>query len=315
MKRRLVGGVVTAVLLLLVIGCAAAPGGLAPMQEDRASAPPVMATQVAAEAAVEKEAEVDSGARRADYAAVERLIIRNANMEIVVQDTEEAVESIGSLAERLDGYVIESNLSQYQEGKQAYLRIRVPAETLDQALDAIRDIAEDVRRENVSGEDVTDEYVDLQSRMRHLEATEERLLTFMEEAEDTEAALEVYDRLQNIQAQMEQSKGRMEYLEQSAAMATITLNITPSRLAQPIEVGGWQPQGTLRDAFESLIRVLQFLVDAIIVIVVLIVPILLVISLPFLGVFFLIRGLVRRRREKARTADEAQGPPEASGAG
>jgi hypothetical protein len=262
-------------------------------EEERAGAPAVMTTQVAEAPANE---EGDYGGRSGDYEAVERLIIRNASLDIVVRDTEAAVDEIDELAKELGGYVIESNISEYQEGQRAHLRIRIPAEDLDSALDSIRELAMEVRRESISGQDVTDEYVDLQSRLRHLEATEERLLTFMEEAEDTEAALEVYDRLQNIQAQVEQTRGRMQYLEQSAAMATITLEITPSKLAQPIEVGRWRPQGTLRNAFESLIRVFQFLVDALIVIIVLILPILVIIALPVVGLFFLIRWIVRRRR-------------------
>ena len=80
-------------------------------------------------------------------------------------------------------------------------------------------------------------------------------------------------------------------------MATISVNITPSELAQPLQVGGWRPRGTLRDAFESLINVLQFFVDALIVIVVLIAPVVVVIALPVVGLFFLIRGFIRRRRK------------------
>jgi hypothetical protein len=266
---------------------------------------PVQATAVVEREAVFEEpaaAPGESGARAADYAATERLIIRNASLDIVVRDTEDAVDQVDALAEELGGFVIESNLNEYQQGMRAYLRLRVPAESLDTALERIRDLAMEVRRENVSGQDVTEEYVDLQSRMRHLEATEERLLTFMAEAEDTEAALEVYDRLQTIQADIEQVKGRMQYLEESAAMATITLDITPSELAQPIQVGGWQPRGTLRNAFESLIRVFQFLVDALIVIIVLVVPILAVIALPLVGLFFLIRAILRRRRKRKEKA-------------
>jgi hypothetical protein len=242
--------------------------------------------------------ESEAGARAADYATTERLIIRNANLDIVVQDTEETVDNLNVMAEELGGYVIESNLQQYEEGMEARLRIRVPADSLDTALNRIRELAVEINSQNVSGQDVTEEYVDLQSRMRHLEATEERLLTFMQEAEDTEAALQVYDRLQNIQAEIEQVRGRIQYLEESAAMATINVNITPSELAQPIQVGGWRPQGTLRDAFESLIKVLQFLVDALIVIVVLIAPVVALIALPLIGLFFLVRGVIRRRRRK-----------------
>jgi hypothetical protein len=293
MGKRTLYAIMVSLLGLTVAACAAAPGF--------EQAPPIAATMV-----VEREAVLEapaaepgeSGAKAADYAATERLIIRNANLDIVVEDTQEAVDQIDALAEELGGFVLESNLTEYEEGMRAYLRLRVPVESLDTALQRIRDLAEEVRSESISGQDVTEEYVDLRSRMRHLEATEERLLTFMEEAEDTEAALEVYDRLQRIQADIEQVRGRMQYLEESAALATIILNITPSELAQPIQVGGWRPRGTLRNAFESLIRVLQFLVDAAIVIVVLVAPILAVIALPLVGLFFLIRALVRRRRRR-----------------
>jgi hypothetical protein len=299
MSRKTMYGIAASLLVLVVAGCAAAPMG------GRDESPPIEATYVVEREAAFEEPPAEpgeSGARAADYAATERLIIRNASLDIVVLDTEGAVDQIDALAEELGGFVIESNLNEYQGGMRAYLRLRVPAETLDTALERIRDLAMDVRRENVSGQDVTEEYVDLQSRMRHLEATEERLLTFMAEAEDTEAALEVYDRLQNIQADIEQVKGRMQYLEESAAMATITLDITPSELAQPIQVGGWRPRGTLRNAFESLIRVFQFLVDALIVIAVLVIPILAVIALPVVGLVFLIRAIVRRRRKRKEEA-------------
>lgn len=303
MNRRCFYGIVVLVIAVAAAGCAAQPASAPAPEMEREAAPGAMPTMVV-EAREEPAGEADSAAGRPTNAAtVERLIIRNANLEIVVRDTESVVEEVNALAEELGGYVIESTVSEYQEGKRASLRIRVPAEDLEQALEQIRDMAMEVRRENISGQDVTDEYVDLRSRIRHLEATEERLLTFMEEAEDTEAALEVYDRLQNIQAEIEQVRGRMQYLEESAAMATITLQVTPSELAQPIQVGGWRPQGTLRNAFESLVRVFQFLVDALIVILVLIVPVLVVIALPLVGLFFLIRSIVRRRRNRKKQTE------------
>jgi hypothetical protein len=261
-----------------------------------------MATVVVEREVAEEAAAPASGA--AAYAAVERLIIRNASLSLVVPDTEEAVDEINALVDELGGFVVESNVYQYQEGLQASMTLRIPAESLDAALDRIRGLATEVRRENISGQDVTDEYVDLNSRLRHLEATEARLLEFLEEAEDTEAALAVYAQLREVQGEIEQVKGRTQYLEQSAAMATVSLDIIPDELAQPIEVGGWRPQGTLRNAVQSLVRALQFLVDAGIVIVVLIIPILIAIALPVAGIIFLVRAIVRRRR--ARKAEKVQ---------
>jgi len=291
MGKRIALGIAASLLVLTIVGCAAAP---LPRDAAEEALAPDFAPAPEMEAPAE---EPRAPGRAADPAVTERLIIRNATLDIVVRDTDEAVGEISAMTEELGGYIIESSLRSYQEGVRAYLRIRVPAESLNRALERIREQAEEVNSESVTGQDVTDQYVDLQSRRRHLEATEERLLAFMDDAEDTEAALEVYDRLQNIQAEIEHVKGRMQYLQESAAMATITVNITPSRLAQPLQVGGWRPVGTLRDAFESLVRVMQFFVDALIVIVVLIAPVIVVIALPLVGAFFLIRGLVRRRRK------------------
>jgi len=300
MGKKVIFGIAVSLLALAIVGCAAAPAQR--MFEGERAEAPMEADSAGAEAPMEESA---SAPQPANGAATERLIIRNADLDIVVQDTEAAVDELNAMADELGGYVIESNLNQYQEGMRARLRIRVPADSLDTALERIHELAVEVNNQNVSGQDVTEEYVDLQSRMRHLEATEERLLTFMQEAEDTEAALEVYDRLQNIQAEIERVRGRIQYLEESAAMATISIDITPSELAQPIQVGGWRPQGTLRDAFESLIRVLQFLVDALIVIVVLIAPVVALIALPLVGLFFLFRRLIRRRRRNKKEKDES----------
>jgi hypothetical protein len=296
MKKKIMYGLMTLFLIAIAAGCAAAP---TPME-----APAVQVTAVMeGEMAMEEKAESSSVEQPSEGSApvadaVERLIIRNASLELVVDDTEEAVDNLNAMASEMGGYVVESNMYTYQEGMRAHLTLRVPAEKLDGALERVRALATEVRRESISGQDVTEEYVDLKSRLRYLEATEERLLEFMDEAEDTEAALEVYGRLQSIQADIEQVKGRMQYLEQSAAMATIDVDIIPNALAQPIEVGGWHPEGTLRGAFESLIKVLQFLVKALIVIVVFIIPVLLVLALPLVGLFFLVRKIRRRRRAR-----------------
>lgn len=296
MSKKVVCVVIVSVLALFVTGCGLAAAPEPQMVEYEAPVEGVVT--------IEDYAPGEPAPEAANYPAIEQIIIRNASLSLVVPDTKTALDEINDLVDELGGYVVESNTYQYQEGLHASVRLRVPAESLDVALESIRDLASEVRSENISGQDVTEEYVDLQSRLRYLESTEERLLEFLEEAEDTEAALAVYEQLQIIQADIEQVKGRIQYLEQSAALATISLDITPDELAQPIEVGGWHPEGTLRGAFQSLIRVLQFLVDATIVILVLVAPVLLVVAAPVIGMFFLVRSIVRRRR--ARKTDQAQ---------
>jgi len=229
---------------------------------------------------------------------IQRLIIRNASLDLVVADTQAAIDQITGLVNELGGYVVESNVYQYQEGLQATLTLRIPAEKLDLALERFRALATEVRSERITGQDVTQEYTDLQSYLRNREAVQARLLEYLEKAETTEDALAVDQQLRQIEAEIEQTKGRIQYLEQSAALSQVTITLTPDELAQPIQVGGWHPKGTLRNAFQSLIRVMQFLVDAAIVIVVLILPTAIVVAAPFVGLFFLIRYFVRRRRAR-----------------
>ena len=284
-------GIVASIMaLILAAGCAltAAP----------TPAPEMVYVEVERQVEAEQMVSEAPGAGGADYAGIERLIVRDATLSLVVPDTQAALDEINALVEELDGYVVQSNVTRYQEGLQASVTFRVPAESLDTALARIREMASEVRSESVSGDDMTEEYVDLQSSLRHLQATEARLLEFLDEAEDTEAALAVYEQLRQVQAEIEQVKGRVQYLEQSAALATVNLDLIPDALAQPIQVGGWHPEGTLRNAIQSLVRVLQFLVDAAIVIVILIVPTLAAIALPFVGLFFLVRAIVRRRRAR-----------------
>ncbi|MCS7178548.1 MAG: DUF4349 domain-containing protein [Anaerolineae bacterium] len=226
----------------------------------------------------------------------DRMVVRTAHLDLVVPDTEKALDDIQTLAQELGGYVVSVEAYQYQEGRQATITFRVPTEQLDAALDRLRAMATTVRRESVSGQDVTDQYVDLRSRLRHLEAKEKQLLEFLDRAEDTEAVLEVYEHLSATQAEIEQVKGRMQYLENQAALATITVSLTPDVMAQPLETGGWNLPATVRNAVETLLAVLEFFVKALIYIVIVVLPALILAALPVVGIVLLVRWLVRRRR-------------------
>jgi hypothetical protein len=297
MEKKILYGVVVFLLALAVAGCSYQRA--TPMAEYETAVERKAVIEAGSEApSLPGERASGSASDVANDVTIERLIIRNASLDLIVPDTEAALAEINDVVDELDGYVVESNVYQYQEGLQAHLTLRIPAEKLDLALERFRGLATEVRSETISGQDVTQEYVDLQSYLRNREAVQARLLEYLEEAKTTEDALAVDTQLRQIEAEIEQTKGRIQYLEQSAAMSQVTLTLTPDVLAQPIEVGGWHPQGTLKDAVQTLVRVLQFLVDAAIVIVVLVLPVLLVIAAPVVGLIFLVRAIVRRRRAR-----------------
>jgi hypothetical protein len=226
----------------------------------------------------------------------ERLIIRTADMSIIVADTEDAMARIAAMANENGGWVVGSNVFQASEtAKTGNITIRVPAEGFQSALDAIRALSVEVTNLNTSGQDVTEEFVDLEARLANLEATAERVRAFLDETRNVEEALAVNAELSRLESEIEVLKGRMQYLSQSAAFSTITVQLTPDILAQPIEVGGWQPEGVAREAIEALVTTLQGLASALIWLGIYFLPIILLIGIPIL----LIIWFIRRRRGQA----------------
>jgi hypothetical protein len=148
---------------------------------------------------------------------------------------------------------------------------------------------------------VTEEYTDLDARLRNLEATETELLELLTEVRErtskAEDVLAVHRELTSIRSQIEQLKGRMQYLEKMTAMATINVELIPDVLAKPIVVAGWRPTGTAANALRTLVKTLQFIVDAAIWIIIYVLPTLVVIAIPFF-----ILWLVWRRWRRGRKA-------------
>jgi hypothetical protein len=230
-------------------------------------------------------------------ASQQRLIIRNADMTIVATDTEAALAQIAQMAESGGGWVVSSNVYQSSEtSKSGYVQIRVPSEGFQSVLDAIAGLAVRVESLSTSGQDVTEEYVDLSSQLANLEATAARVRAFLDDATRVEDALAVNAELSRLENDIAIIKGRMQYLEQSSAFSSITVNVTPDELAQPIEVAGWQPGGVAKQAIETLVSALQSLANLLIWLVIVALPILLLILLPFALILWLIRRLRRRER-------------------
>jgi hypothetical protein len=181
---------------------------------------------------------------------------------------------------------------------QANITIRVPVDKLDQALGEIKKGAGQILNENVSGQDVTQEYTDLESRLRNLENAEAQLNEIMDQAYKTEDVLTVYNRLVEVQEQIELIKGQMQYYEQSAAMSAISVDIQANEAVQPLKIGGWQPVGVAKNAIQALINTLEVIVNMVIWIGLYILPIALILFFPARWIWNGLKKLNARRKEK-----------------
>ena len=230
-------------------------------------------------------------------AETERMIIRTASMSVVVEDTDEALRELHALAKLHDGYIADSNRWLVDDDTpMANVTLRVPAESLDEVLEVIRGMAIKVESENISGQDVTEEYTDIQARLGNLEAAEEELLALLTEAREmrwkAEDILAVHRDLTSIRQQIESLKGRSQYLERMTALATISVSIRPKEAPKALVETEWDPLVTLSKAARSFRNVLLVFID---------IGIYLVIFSPFVIVpVVIIWLLVRRARRKKR---------------
>jgi hypothetical protein len=236
---------------------------------------------------------------------VERKIIYNVSMHLIVRDTDEAFAAIQQLAREMGGFVSQSNAWREDSSRRGTITIRLPVGQLEDALAELRALALDVERENIDSQDVTEEYVDLEARLTNERRTEEELLKLLasrSETGKTQDILEVHRELGNVRAQIERIEGRMRYLANLSDMATVQITVTPDALLQPIDVAGWRPQGTARDAIRMLLRTMQFFADAAIVFGLYILPTLIVIAIPIVVLVLLIRAMWRRAQRKRAAA-------------
>jgi hypothetical protein len=228
-----------------------------------------------------------------------RKIIKNAELELLVEDTDTTINrSLGIITE-YSGYVISNRTWFKGDLKYATLAIGVPVENFEEMLRRLKDLAITVTNETASGQDVTDQFVDLESRLRNLEATAARVREFLDQAKDVKQSLEVNTQLTRIEGEVEQVKGQMAYLRDRAAFSTITLQISP-QLSTPEPTptptpAPWSAGQTFNKATGVTGQVaqslFQFTVDLVIWAVVVILPF----ALPFVGLVWLGTLLARRK--------------------
>jgi hypothetical protein len=263
--------------------------------------------------AVAQQADISkSGEQTANFQGtdVNRLVIKNADLAIVVSDPRADMAKIARLADEMGGYVVASNLYQSSYGPnsievpEATITIRVAAERLDEALTRIKEDVVKVDYETTNSTDVTSEYVDLQSRLTAKQAAEKKLLEILDKAEKTEDVLAVYTQLQMIQTEIESLKGQIKYYEQSAALSSISVRLIAEESTQPITVGPWTPRGAAKEAIEDLIRFSQDFVDFLIYFVLSTLPALILVAIPLYLVFLAGRALFRRFRKPSPIVEE-----------
>ena len=247
------------------------------------------------------------------YAATEpidRKIIRNGELTLETESPTEGLRKITAAAESHGGFVVTSEFKQNPApagGKQTQsvtIVARVPASEFASALEQIRNAGERVIQEKVSGQDVSEEYLDVEARLRNKKALEGQFLEIMKQARKVEDALAVQSQLADVRTEIERLEGRRRFLENQAALSTIT---TTLQMPQPIIASTTTSFGTtikqaFGDAVDTAVSIILFVIQAVIVLV----PITFFFGLPA----WVLWRAIRRRMVFPRKAEPSPIPNE-----
>ncbi len=246
--KRLIIGLALVVLLLIPAGCASQapePGIISPGEEGM---PPPAA---GSNSSLDWD---DKGSGTTILLTDnERMIVRNGDISLIVTDVSQAMEAISQLAGGYNGYVVSSSVSGEEEGMRGWISIRVPDDSFEQALAGIRELAVRVEEESTNSQDVTEEYIDLEARLANAEATEQQYLALLDKAEDVDDILRIYDYLSRVRQEIEQIKGRMQYLERTSSMSLISAYLRPEFSGKATVPAGWNVLQIFKSAARGLV--------------------------------------------------------------
>ena len=231
--------------------------------------------------------------------AVDRKIIRDANLNLEVAAPADAQRKIAAIAEAAGGFVVTSEAKRHEnadtsrQGVEVTLVMRVPALQFGFALDQIRSIGTRVVQEKITGQDVTEEFIDLEARIKTQKALEQQFLEIMKRANKVEDALEVQRQIAEVRTEIEKLEGRRRFLGNRASLSTISVTLhEPTAMVVSSSGFGRSVKEAVRDAVDIAGAIVLFLIRFVIVMV----PIFLLVILPF-GLFarFALRRSRRRR--------------------
>ena len=202
----------------------------------QAGAPAVAESRASGASSATGQAAAPAGGVPSLPATLDRKIVETASLQLQVDDVGGGFEEVGRIATASGGFVASSKFSYRGEQQIASVTVRVPSAAYQSVLRELRGLAKKVDAEDSNASDVTEEYTDLASRLRNLEATQAQLLTLLAKAQSITDILIVQDRLNSVTGEIEQVKGRMQLLDNLTELATVTVHLRP--VVGPVSNGG-----------------------------------------------------------------------------
>jgi len=218
-----------------------------------------------------------------------RMIIKTAALSVRVKNVDEAYDRAIVLVEAGGGYILSGTISE-AEGASANITIKVHPRRFTSLISKLEELGT-VEYKNISGEDVTEEYFDLQAELATQLALKDRLFDLLKKAKNVAEAIQVEQELQRVDYNVNRIKGRMKYLEQMVAESTITLSMYSESYTPRTPFVNWDRIG---QGFRTAGQILVYLFFGLLQVLIVLIPIAVIVLL----IVWLVIRIVRKRKEK-----------------
>jgi hypothetical protein len=213
--------------------------------------------------------------------STDRLVIQDTSLSLQVKDVSQTIGDILETTEKLGGFLINSALTKPEGATSGNISVRIPEERRQEAMDLFKKMAVKVVSESVYGNDVTDQYVDLESQLEVLNKTKVKYEEILQKADKVADLMSVQEQLTYLQVQIDNLKGQQKYYEQSAKLSKVVVYLSTDELALPYSpTNEWRPMVIFKNAIRSLVglfRILGSLIIWAVVFIPIIIPTILII--------------------------------------
>lgn len=238
--------------------------------------------------------------------AIDRKVIKNAELDIELSDPIAAQRQLATIAETSGGFIVtaeaKNNDSRMASAPSitATVVMRIPAAQFDPVIEKIRKLDGRILQDKASGQDVTEEYIDLEARIRTQKALEAQMLELLKRAGRISDAIEVQNQVAAVRTEIERLEGRQRFLANQSALSTISITLhTPTPVIIATTAKGFWHQ--VKQAFGDGIDLASNITLGIIQFVIMLIPILLLIVLPLWLLWRLARPFLKWPTKPAPT--------------
>ena len=188
----------------------------------------------------------------------ERKVVTNTSFSLHVRNVDDTVDNIRKKTSEMGGFMVNTDIRRDEAATSSSLQVRIPSDQLVEFSKYLKTLAVKVVYENISGNDITDQYVDYEEKLRSLESVKARFEEIMSEAKTVDEIMNVQNRLLNIQSQIDSIKGQIKYMDRSTSTSLVSISISTDELSLPYTpVKSWRPDVIMKEAIRVMISVLR----------------------------------------------------------